>query len=235
MAAIVAVSALAGIASTEFFPPEPIARAQASGPLMGTASVIDGDTLDVHGQRIRLHGVDAPESAQTCTAKDGQEYRCGQKAALALQDKIARRPVTCDARDQDRYGRIVAVCSAGREDLNAWLVRSGWAMAYTQYSRDYVDEETAAKSARLGIWQGKFTPPWDWRREATSRGKSSTRPETRSEPVTQARRSSSFHDKDCSDFRTQAEAQAFFNSAGPGDPHRLDADHDGIACETLKR
>lgn len=135
----------------------------AHADVAGRASVIDGDTIEVHGQRIRLFGIDAPESEQLCLAED-KRWRCGQQAALALDDKIAGRPVACVERDRDRYGRIVAVCRAGDQDLNAWLVAEGWALAYRQYSTDYVGEEEAARAAGKGVWRGTFVPPWDWRR-----------------------------------------------------------------------
>ena len=102
------------------------------------------------------------ESAQLCLA-DGKQWRCGQQAAPALDGKIAARPVTCEQKDQDRYGRIVAVCRVGEEDLNAWLVAEGWALAYRQYSKAYIAEEEAASAARKGIWRGTFVPPWEWR------------------------------------------------------------------------
>ncbi len=137
--------------------------------ISGAASVIDGDTIEIHGQRIRLHGIDAPESGQVCLA-DGEEYPCGQKAALALAEKIGRKPVTCEERDIDRYGRIVAVCCLGGDDLNEWLVSEGWALAYRRYSQDYVDEEHEARTARRGIWRGEFVAPWDWRRGARLSG-----------------------------------------------------------------
>ncbi len=135
-----------------------------AGPVIsGTASVIDGDTIEIHGQRIRLFGIDTPESRQLCE-RDGKHYRCGQVAALALSDRIGRRPVDCEERDVDRYGRVVAVCSQSGDDLNAWLVRQGYAVAYRRYSLDYVPQEEAAKSERRGMWSGRFVMPWRWRR-----------------------------------------------------------------------
>jgi endonuclease YncB( thermonuclease family) len=132
--------------------------------IVGRASVIDGDTLEIRGIRIRFHGVDAPESAQTCQSSDGKAFRCGQQAALALSSKIGTATVSCEQKDVDRYKRIVAVCSAGGEDLNAWLVQQGHALAYRQYSTDYVGQENDARKAKRGVWAGNFTPPWDWRK-----------------------------------------------------------------------
>lgn len=133
--------------------------------IVGRASVIDGDTLDIRGQRIRLHGIDTPESAQTCRDASGRDYRCGQRAALALADKIGQRNVSCSQRDMDRYRRVVAVCRVGDEDLNAWLVAQGWALAYRRYSKDYVRAEEGARAAKRGMWAGEFTPPEQWRRQ----------------------------------------------------------------------
>ncbi|WP_222934249.1 thermonuclease family protein [Caulobacter sp. 17J80-11] len=141
-----------------------------SEPLIGRASVIDGDTLEIAGKRVRLHGVDTPESAQTCLNADGAAWRCGQRAALALSDRLGQRTVTCRPRDVDRYGRIVAACSVGGRDVGRWLVSQGWAVAYRQYSKDYVSAEDAARVARRGIWAGTFTPPDEWRRERRARG-----------------------------------------------------------------
>ena len=135
------------------------AAAQSMG-LQGVASVIDGDTLDLQGQRIRLHGIDAPERGQNCKDADGTSWPCGQRAALALADRIGRKPVTCVRTDSDTYGRIIAICYRNDVDLNAWLVANGHAQAYRKYSRDYVAEEEQAQRAQLGIWAGRFTAPW---------------------------------------------------------------------------
>ena len=133
--------------------------------MTGQATVIDGDTIEIHGTRIRLHGIDAPESGQLCMAA-GQRWRCGLRAGLALADKIGRRPVACVGRDRDRYGRVVTVCRVGGEDLGAWLVGNGLALAYRRYSTDYVQQEAEARSARRSLWAGEFMKPWMWRRAA---------------------------------------------------------------------
>ncbi len=129
----------------------------------GTARVIDGDTLEIQGQRIRLHGIDAPESRQLCRLA-GKPWICAKDAANALAEKIGRRAVTCEERDRDRYGRIVAKCSVASEDIGSWMVRQGLALAYRRYSYNYVDEEAGAQAARRGIWASEFVKPWEWRR-----------------------------------------------------------------------
>lgn len=132
--------------------------------LVGVASMIDADTLEIRGVRIRLHGIDSPESRQLCINPSGQQWRCGQQAALALSDRIGRRTVSCAVRDVDRYDRAIAVCTQDNQDLNRWLVSEGWAVAYRRYSRDYIGAEDQARHAGRNIWAGQFVMPWDWRR-----------------------------------------------------------------------
>ncbi len=133
-------------------------------PISGIVSVVDGDTLEIHGTRIRLHGIDAPESGQSCRTADDKSWRCGQQAALALSDLLGRKPIICAERDRDRYGRMVAVCRLDDTDINRWMVKEGHAMAYRRYSMEYVAAEDAARAAAIGLWQGAFVSPWDWRR-----------------------------------------------------------------------
>lgn len=133
------------------------------GYITGRATVVDGDTLKIRDQSIRLFGIDALEGDQHCLI-DGKRQRCAQQAALALADKIGARNVTCEKIDHDRYGRIVGVCHAGGENLNAWLVAEGWALAYRRYSRLYIEAEETARKANKGIWRTRFVKPWDARR-----------------------------------------------------------------------
>ncbi|MDG4602592.1 MAG: thermonuclease family protein [Defluviicoccus sp.] len=134
----------------------------ASAEIVGRASVIDGDTIEIGGQRVRLFGIDSPESSQLCRA-DNKPYRCGQQSALALADKIGERTVRCLERDIDRYQRVVAICFVGKEDLGSWLVKKGMALAFRRCSLDYVAQEDEAQAAKRGVWRGEFEPPWEWR------------------------------------------------------------------------
>jgi endonuclease YncB( thermonuclease family) len=149
-----------------------IVPVSAQGPIAGIASVIDGDTIEIHGQRIRLFGIDAPESGQLCMRPSGKRWRCGQQASFALADQIGAATVRCERRDLDRYGRVVAVCFKGTEDLDRWMVANGWAVAYRRYSLDYVADEDTARRNRINIWSGAFDMPWNWRRRNPNRWRS---------------------------------------------------------------
>ena len=130
----------------------------------GRVTVIDGDTFEIHGKRIRLHGIDAPESGQQCKDATGKAFRCGQMAAKQMSGYVYGKIVNCKILDKDRYGRFIARCLVNGKDVNELLVKNGWALAYRQYSKDYVSAEGQAKLANMGIWRGEFIEPWDWRR-----------------------------------------------------------------------
>ncbi|MBR0672892.1 thermonuclease family protein [Roseomonas soli] len=135
----------------------------ASGTFAARVTVVDGDTLATGGGRLRLHGVDAPESAQTCRRR-GSDYPCGQEASRAMARILGGGTLSCQVLDTDRYGRRVARCrNAQGTDIGAELVRQGWAIAFTRYSADYVRQESEARAARRGMWEGSFETPSDWR------------------------------------------------------------------------
>jgi len=131
---------------------------------VSVTKVSDGDSLRSGRLKIRLHGIDAPELKQTCKAADGGSWRCGEASRAALA-AMTDRPLHCELRDVDRYGRLVRRCFAGTEDIAKNLVSRGLAMAYRRYSTDYVAAEEAAKAGGHGMWQGRFDPPWDWRKQ----------------------------------------------------------------------
>ncbi len=135
--------------------------------LVGYARVIDGDTLDLSGTRIRLHGIDAPEIRQPCTTS-GRIYQCGLLAAQALADLVRGRRMRCDTMGLDPYGRTIARCTTEGDgkDIESWMVRQGYAVAYTRYSYAYLTDELIARGERRGIWAGTFEWPWDYRHEA---------------------------------------------------------------------
>lgn len=133
---------------------------------VGPATVIDGDTLKIHGVSHRLQQIDAPELNQSCR-RDGVEWLCGAESARHLRSMIRSRDVYCEISGQDRYGRKLSECFVGKRNLNAEMVASGYALAYRRYGDDYVDYEEHARSNRLGLWSGTFVEPWRYRRGAT--------------------------------------------------------------------
>jgi endonuclease YncB( thermonuclease family) len=133
--------------------------------ITGPPRIVDGDTLEIGAQRVRLFGIDAPPLDQPCQ-HGGQAYQCGRVARAALWDLVGGRDVSCEqARASSaRDGLVAAICRAGGIDLNEAMVRSGWALADRTATDRYAALETQAKQARRGLWRGTFEPPWQWRR-----------------------------------------------------------------------
>ncbi len=137
----------------------------ADGTITGPAWVIDGDTLDFEGSRVRLLGIDAPEGDQACTNRDGLSYRCGAQATSFLSGLVGYGQVVCEPVERDQYDRMVALCRVDGTDIGSAMVKSGWALAYRHRSLRYTAEEDAARAEKIGLWQGEFQVPWDWRQE----------------------------------------------------------------------
>lgn len=140
------------------------AASAAGAELVGRASVSDGDTLTLAKTRIRLWGIDAPESAQQCTRKDGRAWPCGRQSAAALDRHVLDKTVHCQRKASDRYGRVVAECFVQGQSVNQWMVRSGWAVAYRQYATAFIAEEAEARQQQRNLWQGPFQMPAEYRR-----------------------------------------------------------------------
>ncbi|MDW8314436.1 MAG: thermonuclease family protein [Rhodovarius sp.] len=147
--------------------PEEAAREGSGEPparLAGPAEVVDADTILLAGRLVRLEAIDAPERRQPCWRADGSPWACGEAAAEALTAFLRERPVVCTLQGSDRFARLVGRCEADGEDIQAWLVREGWALAYSRYSDRYRPEEEEARRQGPGMWQGPFDPPEEWRR-----------------------------------------------------------------------
>ena len=129
----------------------------------GSARVIDGDSLRVDHQVIRLAGLDAPELHQTCQ-RAGRPYPCGEVARAELRRMTGNAIVTCDILGRDRYRRRLGRCSVDGEDIGASLVSRGFAVAYGRYA----DEEKQARRAGAGLWAGTFEAPSEWRKSHPS-------------------------------------------------------------------
>jgi endonuclease YncB( thermonuclease family) len=134
-------------------------------PIIGSAFVIDGDTLSISGTRIRLIDIDAPELDQMCVDARGRDWACGREASAQLRSHLRGRDLTCQPKSKDQYERVLATCTLpDGSNINAWMVQEGWAVTYS-YADTYVRQQADAKSARRGLWSGSFMSPREWRHE----------------------------------------------------------------------
>lgn len=205
-------------------------------PITGVASVIDGDTIEVHGQRIRFNGVDAPESRQYCDDAKGFEYPCGRRSAEALDTFLAAsRPVTCTFVTWDRYHRFVGNCQrADGTNVAAWMVERGQALDWPRYSHGaYAAQQTKAEAAKVGLWVGNFQAPWDWRASHADGAAPSSQPlgVASRKLIAQSGSYSCEPRRYCSQISSCDEAQWYLHNCSWG--RKLDRDGDGVACETL--
>ncbi len=141
--------------------------------IFGVAKVVDGDTIKINGMKIRLFGVDAPEKNQICKKNWlsisfftlSKKYYCGKVATKKLKKFISNRKVKCISNKTDKYNRLIAICYVRNKDINMWLVRNGFAVSYKKYSSKYLHQEKMAQKEKIGLWQGKFDMPWEWRKK----------------------------------------------------------------------
>ncbi|WP_440651463.1 thermonuclease family protein [Candidatus Pelagibacter sp. HIMB1495] len=148
-------------------------RSENINKISGFAKVVDGDTIKINKKKIRLYGIDAPEKKQKCKKtyltisfmSFTKDYMCGEVSTQKLIKKINNKKLNCNIIDVDRYKRLIGECFKKNINLNSWMVSNGYAAAYRKYSKKYVSDEINAKNNKLGIWQGKFEMPWDYRRK----------------------------------------------------------------------
>ena len=139
------------------------ASVQSQKLIKGKAKVIDGDTIHIGNNKIRLHGIDAPEQKQTCSF-EGNKWNCGQDATFFLSNLINRKSVSCRVNNIDQYKRLVAICFIDNININQLMIISGWAIAYRYYSKDFIKDEEIAKKNKIGIWRGTFEEPYIYRK-----------------------------------------------------------------------
>lgn len=132
------------------------------GQIKGQANVIKGNIIEINQQKIKLYGIDAPELAQVCYVK-GIPWKCGLTAKRKLTEKIEGKSLTCLGKEQNNYNILMAECFLGRQNLNAWLVEQGWAVAERQDSRSFISYEILAKRNHRGLYQSEFLKPSLWR------------------------------------------------------------------------
>ena len=129
----------------------------------GVPKIREADLVQIGNSRIRLSGIDAPSADQLCLNTNGERWTCGIAARDELIKHTEGKSWACHLGQTDRRGRALARCEVDGQDIQKWLVRSGWALAFNRFSHDYDVDEKEAREAKAGMWQGAFIAPWDWR------------------------------------------------------------------------
>ena len=132
--------------------------------ITGNAIIIDGDTIHINNDKIRLHGIDAPEINQTCIYNQ-KEWDCGKKSYEFLKNLTFKKTVSCNIMNKDKYKRYIGICYVNKKNINSYIVEKGWAIAYRYYSKDYIEKEFIAKKNKSGIWKGEFEAPYLFRKK----------------------------------------------------------------------
>ncbi len=139
------------------------ASAAPAEEVSGILEIVDGDTVYVASRKIRLSGIDSPETDQTCLNADGRLSKCGLESKRRLDGRFGGKQLTCKLTGGDKYGRALGDCFHSGESMSRWMVRSGWALAFRRYSSEFVADEDYARQLKAGLWAGAFIAPWDWR------------------------------------------------------------------------
>ena len=131
--------------------------------------IIDGDTIELNGEKIRFSGIDTPELKQTCIKNEHGIYwlfHCGKFVKDILVKKIGNNIINCEREpEKDFFGRTLGECFVNNESLSKFLVRNGYAFAFVKYSKKFVEDEKYAKKNNLGLWAMEFEYPWDFRKK----------------------------------------------------------------------
>ncbi len=143
-------------------------KAPVGSAISNNIRIVDGDTIVSDGIKIRLKGIDAPESKQECISYSGAKKRtkipCGEMATTELKAIIGKNKVHCSNEGRDIYNRQLSYCYTGDLNINEEMVRRGYATAAIKYDKIFKLDETLAKSTKEGLWAGEFEDPEKWRR-----------------------------------------------------------------------
>jgi endonuclease YncB( thermonuclease family) len=223
------------------------ACAALAGPAMaqiylGSAQAVDGDSLNIGGERFRLFGIDSVELHQTCNREEKQ-WQCGEDATAALRNLVNGKAVNCNQRDRDPYGRVVATCTVDGRDIAEQMVSMGYAVTLPNFSTAYIPAEKVAKTNRIGIWASEFQLPSEYRANNPSfaiedqalladRQRQERAADRQESYQPQRAIRSSFSYRNCKEARAAGATPLYRGQPGYG--AHMDGDGDGIACEPYR-